>query len=139
MNFRQGLCVSVACALVFSAAAVAEDSRQYVMATGTPGTKHHVIGVALQSLVNIKLLPEAQIGLNTLSGTDDIENLLAIREGRGQLGIADSVATDASARGKGPFLATGPDSGLKGVAVLWHEVDHFLIASDQALSGTVTA
>lgn len=138
MDFRHGLCVSLACALIFSASAAADDGQHYVMATGAPGTKPHVIGVALQSLVNIKLLPKAYVGLNTLSGDDDTENLLAMRDGRSQLGIADSVATDAAARGTGPFQTVGPDRNLKGVAVLWQVVDHFLIASDRTLSGTVT-
>jgi len=136
MGLRHGSCVSLVCALVFSTSAVAQNAQNYIMATSAPGTKSHIVGVALQSLVNIKLLPKAQIGLNTVNGLDDIESLLAVREGRGQFGIADSVVTDAAAQGTGPFAATGPDGDLMGVAVLWKEIDHFLIASDLALSGT---
>lgn len=138
MDFRHGLCVLVACVLPFSAPAVAEDDQYHVVASGAPGTKPHIIGVTLESLINIKLLPEADIGLNTLTSDNYTQSLRAMREGRSQFAIADSVAANAAADGQGPFQTVGPDRDLKGVAVLWQEVDHFFIASDQVLSGTIT-
>ena len=137
MNFRHRFCVLLACLLPFSAPAVAEDGQYQIVASGAPGTKPYVIGVALESLINIKLMPKAHIGMNTITSDDYTENLLVMSEGRSQFTIADSVATDTAAQGKGLFRTAGADLDLKGVAVLWQEVDHFLIASDQAFSGTV--
>lgn len=130
--------MSVACTLIFSAYAAAEDSHHYVIATGTPGAKPYVVGVALQSLVNLRLMPDASIGLNTITSDSYTENLQALREGRIQFGIADSVATDIAARGTGSFEPAGPNGDLRGIAVLWQEVDQFLVDTDRALSGTVT-
>ena len=108
------------------------------MATGKPGTKPYVIGVTIESVSNLKLMPEKRIGLTARSSSGYVENLQILSEGQSQFVIADSVATDAAISGKSPFPAAGVDRELKGVAVLWQEVDHFLIASDRAQSGTIT-
>jgi len=137
MDFRYGLLVSSVCTLLFSASAATQDRQYYVMATGTPGTNPYVVGVAIESLVNMKLGPEAGVGLNALVNDSFTENLWAMSDGRSQFAIADGVTVDAAINSKGAFKDAGFDRELKAVAVLWQEVDHFVVADDLALSGTI--
>jgi len=117
-------------------AAHAEDAN-YVLATASTGGTYYPVGVALATLVKVKLEPKEGIGMAAISSAGSGENVRLIREGEAQFGIMQGLYGYYAASGTGPLEEVGPQDNLRSVTMLWQNVEHFVVASDAAATGTV--
>jgi len=93
----------------------AADERNYLMATATTGGTYYPVGVALSTLVKVKLQPTQKIGMSAISS-----------------------AGSGAWNGTGPIAADGPQKNLRSVTMLWQNVEHFAINKKFAKTGTVS-
>ena len=117
-------------------AAHAEDAN-YVLATASTGGTYYPVGVALATLVKVKLEPKQGIGMAAISSAGSGENVRLIREGEAQFGIMQGLFGYYAASGTGPLAEVGPQDNLRSVTMLWQNVEHFVVASDAATTGTI--
>lgn len=68
--------------------AQAEDAN-YILATASTGGTYYPVGVALATLVKVKLEPSEGIGMSAISSAGSGENVRLIREGEAQFGILE--------------------------------------------------
>ena len=113
-----------------AAAQQGEQEGRYLIGGGVPGSEPYNIGVGLSSLAQIVLLPEANVSLLPVATEGYTDSLEQIVDGESQFAIVDSVAAHQA------FTEAGDQ--LTAVATLWHEVDHFIIASEHIRSGTIS-
>lgn len=132
------VCAAAAAAMAVSlATGVKAEGANYILATASTGGTYYPVGVALSTLVKVKLEPKQKIGMSAISSAGSGENVRLIREGEAQFGIMQGLFGYYAATGTGPLEESGPQENLRSVTMLWQNVEHFLVASDVATTGTV--
>lgn len=119
--------------------AQAQDAEEasYILATASTGGTYYPVGVALSTLVKVKLEPSQKIGMSAISSAGSGENVRLIREGEAQFGILQGLFGYYAATGTGPLAESGPQDHLRSVSMLWQNVEQFVVASDVATTGTI--
>ncbi|MDA0229424.1 MAG: TAXI family TRAP transporter solute-binding subunit [Proteobacteria bacterium] len=115
----------------------AEQSLSYLLGTGTTGGTYYPVGVAIATLVKVKLEPKAKISMSAITSAGSGENLKLLREDQVQFAILQGLWGAHARAGSGPLESVGPQDHLRGISMLWPNVEHFIIRSEYAASGTV--
>lgn len=128
--------IMAAVAVSFGATAQAEEAS-YVLATASTGGTYYPVGVALSTLVKVKLEPGEKIGMSAISSAGSGENVRLLREGEAQFAIMQGLFGSYAATGTGPVAESGPQENLRSISMLWQNVEQFVVSSDVAGDGTV--
>lgn len=136
MNHFASLAILAAVTAV-PAGHVAAQGGNYILATASTAGTYYPVGVAISTLVKVKLEPESGIAMSAISSAGSAENIRLIRDGEAQFGILQGLYGYYAATGTGPMEETGPDEELRSVTMLWQNVEHFIVASDAAETGTI--
>ena len=129
---------ALAATIALSATSVHSEGASYVLATASTGGTYYPVGVALATLVKVKLEPKQKIGMSAISSAGSGENVRLIREGEAHFGIMQGLYGYYAASGTGPLAEVGPQENLRSVTMLWQNVEHFIVANDAAETGTMT-
>jgi len=113
------------------------EERNYILTTATTGGTYYPVGVALSTLVKLRLLPSHKISMSTISSAGSGENIKLMRSGEAQFAILQGLYGKWAVEGSGRVAADGPQTHLRSVSMLWQNVEHFLLRSDYAVTGTV--
>ena len=124
--------------LVFSTTVQAGDDRSYLMATASTGGTYYPVGVALSTLVKVKLQPKQKIGLSAISSAGSGENVKLLRENEVQFAILQGLYGAYAWKGTGPIKNEGPQKNLRSVTMLWQNVEHFTVNKKFAKTGTAS-
>ena len=114
------------------------EPANYVLATASPGGTYYPVGVALSTLVQVKLQPKMKIGMSAINSAGSGENVRLIREDEAQFGIMQGLYGHYAATGTGPLEKSGAQTKLRSVSMLWQNVEQFVIANDAVDTGTVS-
>lgn len=128
------LCASIAVATPGHAA----EARNYLLATASTGGTYYPVGVALSTLVKVKLQPTQKIGMSAINSAGSGENVKLLRENEVQFAILQGLYGYYAWNGKGPVAADGPQTEMRSVSMLWQNVEQFTILSDDAKTGTIS-
>ncbi|MCB1959431.1 MAG: TAXI family TRAP transporter solute-binding subunit [Rhodocyclaceae bacterium] len=115
----------------------AAESRDYLLATASTGGTYYPVGVALATLVKVKLLPTQKIGMSAINSAGSGENIKLLRDNESQFAILQGLYGYYAWNGKGPLSEDGPQKNLRSVTMLWQNVEQFTISSEYAKTGTV--
>lgn len=129
---------AVAAGFVLAAPAAQAEEASYILATASTGGTYYPVGVALSTLVKVKLEPGEGIGMSAISSAGSGENVRLIREGEAQFAILQGLYGYYAATGTGPLEQSGPQEHLRSVSMLWQNVEQFVIASSAAETGTMS-
>ncbi|MBT8418790.1 MAG: TAXI family TRAP transporter solute-binding subunit [Silicimonas sp.] len=138
MNTIKTAAFAAVAAMSVTGAAQAEEAS-YVLATASTGGTYYPVGVALSTLVKVKLEPEEKIGMSAISSAGSGENVRLLRENEAQFAIMQGLFGSYAATGTGPISESGPQENLRSVTMLWQNVEQFLVSADAAGDGTVAA
>ena len=114
----------------------AAEERNYLMATASTGGTYYPVGVALSTLVKIKLQPTQKIGMSAISSAGSGENVKLLRENEVQFAILQGLYGSYAWEGTGPIASAGPQKDLRSVSMLWQNVEHFVVNKKFAKTGT---
>lgn len=120
-----------------SAQTAADGRGAFLLGTSSTGDSYHPVGVALSTLVKLKLLPEYGIDLTAINTAGSRQNVDLVRQGDVQFAIVSALAAHDARTGAEYFERFGPDENLRAVAMLWLSVDHLLVRDEAVTSGTV--
>lgn len=137
--FKQITFVVVAAALVFSSVATVQAApaeRNYLLATASTGGTYYPVGVALSTLIKVKLQPTQKIGMSAISSAGSGENIKLLRENEVQFAILQGLYGAYAWKGTGPIASEGPQTNLRSVSMLWQNVEHFTVLKKFAKTGT---
>lgn len=135
---KSALGLATAAALGVSASvAIAQegDGAQYIMATATTGGTYYPVGVALSTLVKVKLEPTSGISISAISSAGSGENLKLMDEDQAQFAILQGLYGAYAWNGTGPVPKAYKN--LRSVSMLWQNVEHFVVTDDTVESGTI--
>jgi TRAP transporter TAXI family solute receptor len=98
---------------------------------------YYPVGVAISTLVKVKLQPTQKIGMSAISSAGSGENIRLLRENEVQFAILQGLFGYFAVSGTGPLEADGPQKDLRSVSMLWQNVEHFIVSADAAKTGTM--
>lgn len=113
------------------------NDKSYLLATGTTGGTYYPVGVAVATLTKVKLQSATGISLSAISSAGSAENVKLLREDQAQFAILMGLYGDWAYNGTGRLEAQGAMHGLRSICMLWNNVEHFLVRSKFARSGTI--
>ncbi|MDX1458186.1 MAG: TAXI family TRAP transporter solute-binding subunit [Marinobacter sp.] len=108
----------------------------YVMGTATTGGTYYPVGVAISTLVKVKLEPTTGISVSAISSAGSGENLKLLDEDQIQFGILQGLYGAYAWNGTGPV--DRKYTNLRSVSMLWQNVEHFVMRSDLTDTGTIS-
>lgn len=129
--------ITVTLLITYLPLGIAAQPRDYVLATASTGGTYYPVGVALATLVKIKLQPGTGIGLSAISSAGSGENIKLLRENEAQFAILQGLYGYYAKTGAGPLEQSGPQTYLRSITALWPNVEHFVIDSSLAPTGTI--
>ncbi|NOY12123.1 MAG: TAXI family TRAP transporter solute-binding subunit [Deltaproteobacteria bacterium] len=129
-----------AVALLFGSISTAQavTERSYLMATASTGGTYYPVGVALSTLVKVKLQPKQKIGMSAINSAGSGENIKLLRDNEVQFAILQGLYGVYAWKGTGPLKSEGPQKNLRSVTMLWQNVEHFTIDKKFVKTGTVS-
>ena len=136
-KFKQLALAAVVTLATLGAPAQAAQSRDYLLATASTGGTYYPVGVALATLVKVKLLPTQKIGVSAINSAGSGENIKLLRDNEAQFAILQGLYGYYAWNGKGPLAEDGPQKALRSVTMLWQNVEQFTVSTEYAKTGTV--
>lgn len=128
----------LAASIAATGAHAQDEGASYILATASTGGTYYPVGVALATLVKVKLEPRQKIGMAAISSAGSGENVRLIREGEAQFGIMQGLYGYYAASGTGPLSEVGAQENLRSITMLWQNVEHFIVANEAATTGTMS-
>ncbi|MFY2509191.1 TAXI family TRAP transporter solute-binding subunit [Vibrio pectenicida] len=113
------------------------NDRSYILATASTGGTYYPVGVALATLSKVKLAPKQHFSLAAISSAGSGENIKLLNDNQAQFAILQGLYGAWAWQGKGPYERTGSQKQLRSVSMLWQNVEHFIVRSDLASTGTM--
>ena len=138
---RRGLMLGAAMlaagGLVFGDAARAQEERSYILTTATTGGTYYPVGVALATLVKVKLQNSQKIDMSAISSAGSGENVKLLRENQAQFAILQGLFGQWAWTGTGKVAADGKQEHLCSITMLWQNVEQMVLNKDLVDTGTV--
>lgn len=136
--FKLAACVSVLAMVLAGGFFPAHaGERSYLLTTASTGGTYYPVGVALSTLVKVKLQPKHKIGMSAINSAGSGENVKLLRDNEAQFAILQGLYGYFAWNGKGPVSADGPQKKMRAVTMLWQNVEQFTILSKHAKTGTI--
>jgi len=129
--------LGTALAVATGASAQAPTPRSYVLTTATTGGTYYPVGVAVATLIKVKLQPKLKLDMSAISSAGSGENVKLLREKQAQFAILQGLFGMYAREGSGALKADGPQKNIRSITMLWPNVEHFLVATDLAKTGTI--
>ncbi len=129
-----GFVLAISCAM---GPDIARADESYILATATTGGTYYPVGVAVATLIKVKLEPTHKISLAAISSAGSGENVKLLRENQAQFAILQGLYGAWAWNGEGQVQAEGPQKNLRSVSMLWQNVEHFVVDSSIAGTGTI--
>ncbi|MDX1802078.1 MAG: TAXI family TRAP transporter solute-binding subunit [Marinobacter sp.] len=127
--------VGLVTATLLSLSAGVQAEGNYVMGTATTGGTYYPVGVALSTLIKVRLEPKTHISLSAISSAGSGENLKLMDEDQIQFGILQGLYGAWAWKGTGPVPKAYKN--LRSVSMLWQNVEHFVVRNSIVKSGTM--
>ena len=117
--------------------AMAQEDRSYLLATAGTGGTFYPVGVAIATLVAVRLQPSHGIAMSAITSAGSGENVRLLAEDQAQFAIVQGLWGAHAVDGTGPMEPLGPQDNLRSVTMLWPNVEHFAIRRDFVETGTI--
>jgi TRAP transporter TAXI family solute receptor len=132
-----GAAMLVAGSLAFSGQVQAQEEHSYILTTATTGGTYYPVGVALATLVKVKLQNKHKIDMSAISSAGSGENVKLLRENQAQFAILQGLFGQWAWTGTGKVAADGKQEHLRSITMLWQNVEQMVLAKDLVTTGTV--
>jgi uncharacterized protein len=109
----------------------------YLLATASTGGTYYPVGVALSTLVKVKLQPGEKINMSAINSAGSGENIKLLRVNECQFAILQGLYGAYAWNGTGALKNDGPQKNLRAVSMLWQNVEHFMVTSEHVGTGTI--
>jgi TRAP transporter TAXI family solute receptor len=120
-----------------AAPAVAQRGRSYVLATATTGGTYYPVGVALATLIKVKMQAQNGIDMSAISSAGSTENVKLMRENQAQFSILQGLVAQFAGTGTGPFATEGVQANLRGIMPLWFNYEQFVVDKRLVTTGRI--
>ncbi|MEM7695528.1 MAG: TAXI family TRAP transporter solute-binding subunit [Pseudomonadota bacterium] len=113
------------------------QAEDYLLATASTGGTYYPVGVAIATLVKVKLQPRDKIGMSAINSAGSGENVALLRDGEVDFAIVQGLFGAYAATGTGPLADAGAQENMRSISMLWPNVEHFIVKSEYVDTGTI--
>lgn len=117
-------------------ARTANADEKLIIATATTGGTYYPVGVAIGTLISIKLAPKDKISATAINSAGSGENIQMLKNKEADLAILQALFGLQAYRGTGQYEGKAEKS-FRAITMLWKNVEHFPILSKYAKTGTI--
>ncbi len=138
--YKRVLSILIACAIVFAVAApqsAQADDKNLIIATATTGGTYYPVGVAIGTLLSIKLAKDQGITATAINSAGSGENVQMLKNKEADLAILQALFGLNAYQGKGPYEGKAFEE-FNAITMLWENVEHFALLNDYVKNGTIT-
>lgn len=114
----------------------AKADEKLIIATATTGGTYYPVGVAIGTLISIKLAPKDKISATAINSAGSGENIQMLKNKEADLAILQALFGLQAYRGMGQYEGKAEKS-FRAVTMLWKNVEHFAILSKYSKTGTI--
>jgi len=135
---KKVLCFSM-CALLLCFAFTPEspaDDKNLIIATATPGGTYYPVGVAIGTLISIKLKASKGIQATAINSAGSGENVSMIKKKEADLALLQSLFALEAFRGEGMYKGK-PEKDFRSISMLWQNVEHFPVLKEYVKTGHI--
>ncbi|MCZ6604081.1 MAG: TAXI family TRAP transporter solute-binding subunit [Alphaproteobacteria bacterium] len=112
--------------------------HNYLMATATLGGTYYPVGVAISTLVRVKLLEEDGIAMSAINSAGSGENIRLLLSGEVQFAILQGLFGYNAWNGLGDVDQVETRANIRSISMLWRNVEQFVCRADRLGAGTLT-
>lgn len=114
----------------------AKADEKLIIATATTGGTYYPVGVAIGTLISIKLAAKDKISATAINSAGSGENIQMLKNKEAELAILQALFGLQAYRGIGQYEGKAEKS-FRAVTMLWKNVEHFPVLSKYAKTGTI--
>lgn len=137
MKRSRNLLTAIGTTLAIGFSAQTQAAGDYLLSTASTGGTYYPVGVALSTLIKVKLQPTQKINMSAINSAGSGENIKLLRDNETQFAILQGLYGSYAWNGTGPLEKDGPQKALRSVSMLWQNVEHFVVKSEFANTGTI--
>jgi TRAP transporter TAXI family solute receptor len=112
------------------------DDRNLIIATATPGGTYYPVGVAIGTLISMKLKASHGIQATAINSAGSGENIAMLKKKEADLALLQSLFGHEAYAGEGMY-AGKPERDFRAITMLWQNVEHFTILKEYVKTGTI--
>ena len=137
--FKIFSCLIFTCILClpFSADPSHADKKDLIIATATTGGTYYPVGVAIGTLISIKLAKADKITATAVNSAGSGENLQMLMNSEADLIILQALFGHNAYKGEGSYKDT-PFKELRSISMLWENVEHFSLLKKFTSTGNIS-
>jgi TRAP transporter TAXI family solute receptor len=114
----------------------AKAANNLIIATATTGGTYYPVGVAIGTLISIKLAKKYKITATAINSAGSGENVQMLKNKEADFAILQALFGLSAYNGTGKY-AGKPERNFRSVTMLWKNVEHFVVLKDQVKTGTI--
>lgn len=127
------LCIIVCTFCPYEARA---EQQNLIIATATTGGTYYPVGVAIGTLISIKLSGAHQITATAINSAGSGENVQMLKNKEAQLAILQALFGAEAYNGEGLYEGK-PVKDFRSITMLWENVEHFVLLNKYVKNGDI--
>jgi len=124
-------------AVGFGAKTTHAAQQSLILATATTGGTYYPVGVAIGTLISIKLAGTHNITATAINSAGSGENVQMLKKKEAQMAILQGLFGASAYNGKGQYEGR-PFRDFRSITMLWENVEHFVILNKYVKTGTLS-
>jgi len=120
-----------------SAPVARADDNNLIIATATTGGTYYPVGVAISTLVNIKLAGSHKVMATAINSAGSGENVQMLKNSECDMAILQALSGLNAYNGTGAYEGKSIQH-FRAMTMLWEDVEHYVILNKHAKTGTVS-
>jgi TRAP transporter TAXI family solute receptor len=122
--------------LSFGAGETRADDKNLIIATATTGGTYYPVGVAIGTLISVKLAKKHKITATAINSAGSGENVQMLKNKETDMAILQALFGQNAYNGLGPYKGK-PMKDFRAVTMLWENVEHFVLLNKYVKTGTM--
>ncbi len=123
--------------LSFTAAPSQASDKNLIIATATTGGTYYPVGVAIGTLVSIKLAKADKITATAINSAGSGENVQMLKNKEADLAILQALFGLNAYKGEGPYKGKA-FKDFRSITMLWENVEHFPLLNKYVKKGDIS-
>ncbi len=133
---RLVLCLLWMFSLFLSTSHALEPNHKYIIATASTGGTFYPVGVAIATLLSLRLNDQPQISFSAVASSGSLDNIRLLGQKEADFAIVQSLCGLLAWQGKS-FYQNKPQKNLRAISMLWQNVEHFTLTNDLVKTGNI--
>ncbi len=130
------LCAVLVLSFGIGSGAARADDKNLIIATATTGGTYYPVGVAIGTLISVKLAGSNQITATAINSAGSGENVQMLKNKEADMAILQALFGQEAYNGTGAYEGK-PMKDFQAVTMLWENVEHFALLGKYVKTGTM--